>query len=545
VLGIGGPRWLTNSQLIGPNEDKSFNDYEYLNQKLIAIEPAGVSTSTYHITYSLSSSSNRLPNGITLSSTGTLSGIISNPITSNTTATDTYKFDVVASNGYDNIIRTFSMTVTYQLYTFQGPVFLINPNLGTYSDQSAEIIAVTVYDPAVAYGNLIYEKTSGTLPPDLQLDTASGYIYGIISTQTNYLNTYHFDITATKYNEFEGFSKSSTQTFTISILKQNSDKITWVTPENLGTIAMFTPSILNVTATNTNAVNKISYYSVGDDLPTGLILDNSGDILGNPASTGTYTITIVATTGTVYDKNSWNSVSASNNYPVPFAIRKFNINVIDTPLEHTNIYAKLFLPIDQRLRYRHFIENTDIFEPDYIYRPEDTNFGVQPEFKMFVHYGIPQLNFATDYNEKFISAPLTPNEKIFYANNVNVITAKDASGTALYDVVYINIIDSLQGKSILDKIRSKFVALSKYQLQINFNFFPIWQHAAVIDQTNFVYGSVLCYAIPGKGVQILKNLKKYSNLLGHFNVYDINFTLDRFVIEKTLTTTNSSYMLLP
>jgi hypothetical protein len=392
---------------------------------------------------------------------------------------------------------------------------------------------------------LIYEKTSGTLPPDLQLDTASGYIYGIISTQTNYLNTYHFDITATKYNEFEGFSKSSTQTFTISILKQNSDKITWVTPENLGTITMFTSSVLNVTATNTNTVNKISYYSVGDDLPTGLILDNSGDILGNPASTGTYTITIVATTGTVYDKNSWNSVSASNNYPVPFAIRSFNINVIDAPLEHTNIYAKLFLPIDQRLRYRQFIENTDIFEPDYIYRPEDTNFGVQPEFKMFVHYGIPQLNFATDYNEKFISAPLKPNEKVFYANSVNVITATDSSGTALYDVVYINIIDSLQGKSILDKIRSKFVALSKYQLQINFNFFPIWQHAAVIDQTNFVYGSVLCYAIPGKGVQILKNLKKYSNLLGHFNVYDINFTLDRFVIEKTLTTTNSSYMLLP
>jgi hypothetical protein len=280
---------------------------------------------------------------------------------------------------------------------------------------------------------------------------------------------------------------------------------------------------------------------VGDNFPKGLSLNKNGNILGMPETTGTYAVTVVATTGTIYNALSWAEVVESKSYPVPFAVKSFQIEVVSEPLIYNNIYARLFLPIDQRLLYRQFIENTKVFEPELIYRSEDPNFGVQSEFKMYVHYGMVNVDNQL-YQKNFVERPLLDSEKIFYVNEIGSVTAKDAQGTELYDVVYLNLIDSLQGKSILNKIRLKF--LTQVVSQLNLSFFPSWQKDALIDQSNFVYGSVLCYTIPGGGIQILKNLKKYSKSLGYFETTNINLTLDRFVIEGHALST-SSYVMLP
>lgn len=537
------PIWDPQYYLAGSNSDGTFNDFEYINKQLTAFVPPGI-TSDYNIVYSLSNTS-RLPPGVSFSSSGTLSGIINTPITSNLTATNTFNFTVIADNGYNTNAKDFVMTVSYNVAIFQKPAFLNNPYLGIYSDQSYEIIPVMAYDPAVSYGSIEYSNSSGALPPDLQLDTNDGFLYGILTTQTNYLTNYQFDITAIKSDKFDTFipSTASVNTFSIDIIQKNSDIISWITTATLGTTYIYTPSFFKIAATHTETIYDLQYYSVGNDFPNGLTLNANGDILGIPTNTGTFDITIVATTGTEYNKTSWNTVVASNTYPVPFAVKSFNINVISDSLTYTNIYAKLFLSKNQKLLYQQFIENTDVFDPNLIYRPEDTNFGVQSEFKMYIHYGIIEKTLY-QYGGNFLYYPLPDVEKIIYVNKVDTITVTNDLGIELYDVVYINFIDALQGTTILNKIRSKFLK-GFDDKKINFNFFPLWQTAGSINQSNFIYGTVLCYANPGKGIQIIKNLKNYSKLLGHFDILNISLELDRFIIEYPTNPSKSYYLILP
>jgi hypothetical protein len=545
VLPIGAPIWPYGTQnvlLAGPNVDKTFNDFEYVNKTLIAAPPANA-PDTYKITYSLSTDSGKLPTGLKLSSTGTLRGIINNPITSNTLGNDSYNFKVLASNGYTATSQTFVMTVTYHNSSYQSPIFLSDPNLGLYQAESNQIIPIAFYNPDPAYGSIVYEQTSGSLPPGMNLDTTSGFIYGVISTQQNYLTTYKFGIFATKYNTFDQYASTATQNFNINIIKNNFDSISWITPANLGNIHSYVPSTVKVVATHTETKYGLSYFSVGDKFPNGLALDPGGDIIGSTNSTGTFTVTLIATTGTIYDTQSWNNLTNIGNYPVAFAVKSFDINIISDTLQYTNIYVKPFLSIEQRLTYQQFVKNTDIFEEQYIYRPEDPNFGVNSEFKMYIQYGIQQLPYATDYQTVFLNNPLLPQEKIFYINTTaTVVTAMDSSGISLYDVVYMNVTDYNLQRTVLDKIQTQFTSLYNYQININSAFLPRWQ--ATIGK-EFIYGIVLCYAIPGKGAQIIKNLKQYEQTLGHFNFNKIIFAIDRFIIEKTLSSTSSSYLMLP
>jgi hypothetical protein len=292
-------------------------------------------------------------------------------------------------------------------------------------------------------------------------------------------------------------------------------------------------------ATHTQTIYDLQYFSVGNDLPNGLVLDTNGDILGVPISTGTYTISVVATTGTIYNAATWNSVVTSKTYPVAAAYKSFDLKISNTPLKYTNIYARLFLPKLLRLEYQRFISNTTVFEPNLIYRKEDVNFGVQEDFKMYLHYGIQQFNTVHDYS---IDPPISDQEKIFYTGKIMYQSATDDQGIPLFDVVYLDILDHNQGKQILNKIRQEL--RYKSNAGINFDYYPYWQKSAIIDQTKFIFGVVLCYALPGKAVQIIANFKQYFQSLGHFELNNIDFTIDRLVFEQTLSSTSSSYLIL-
>jgi len=546
VLPFGPPVWSYSSStaaLIGPNNDKSFTDYSYVSKPLIANKPANAGTRPYNITYSLSTDSQRLPPELTISNTGTLEGLISIPVPTFKNF-DTFIFNVVANNGNLSSTQTFVMTVTYINSTFQPSVFLGDGNLGTFTDDIYIIIPVTAFTSFPAYGLPRYSLIGGSLPPDLELDADNGHLYGVISTQTEYLKNYQFVIAADRFNSYENESNQSTKLFNMDILKSNSDSISWVTTSNLGLIYTSVPSILNVVATHTEIIHDLKYYSVGNNLPTGLTLDPSGNILGNAISTGTYTITVVSTTGTSYTKNSWDTAVTNKTFPVAYGLKTFNLTIEDSPLRYTNMYIKPFFTISKRLEYQNFITNTEVFDPEYIYRPEDLNFGVQKEFKLYMVYGIQQLLSADSYRSVLLNDPISDSEKLLYINTFTSITAVDSSGIELYDVVYLDIIDSNQGISILDKIRNKFL-LGLTNIKLNPNYLPIWQIPKSGNELDFLYGVVLCYAIPGKGAKIINNLKRYSKTLGDFDFYNVDFVIDKIIIEQTLSSTSSSYLLLP
>ena len=545
-IGENAPGWNT------PSELGYFIDRDYINIKLTASPPGGA-LQDYQIKYNLTSI---IPNNLTFSPSGTISGILDVGVGLNQFVNKS--FTVEATNGYTTSTQTFVMTVT-NTSSIQAPEFINGTDLGIIKDNSNQYLPVTAYDPAPWAGPLTY-STSTVLPLGLTLDTNSGYLYGHINAQTNYKQSYKIPITATKVSKFIGSSTSVVNTFTLTVLQSNADVITWSSDTNLGTILAGEPSNLHVVATHIQTQYPLVYSQVGPTgtlLPAGLTLTTNGDIIGSTTASGTYTITVVATTGTIYNDGTWASTVANGVYTTAVSTAEsFIFTVQGTTLPYTNIYASPLMPSAQRAAYNTFINNTSVFPASLIYRADDLNFGIQPKIKVYLEYGIQELNSSTDYvsalQENFYKEQL-------YFGPVSSITAIDANGNAVYDVVYVPVSDQhsslhsiqVNGKTYypgsLNNMKSNLEGLISGTISVDPELLPLWQQTAINSGLGFINGVVICYANAKQGSKIVSRINSSANTSG-FNFNQLKFTIDRIIVERmlnTVYTTGSSYLVFP
>jgi hypothetical protein len=274
----------------------------------------------------------------------------------------------------------------------------------------------------------------------------------------------------------------------------------------------------------------LTYSRVIGTLPPGLTIQPSGDITGIPTSAGVYTATMVASTGSIYDASNWAAVTSLQQYTAAVSLpQPFTITVKNFSDTYTNIYVKPFLPLAQRKIYNDFISSSSIFVPELIYRPDDSNFGVQKDLKMYVSYGVEELTSATNYAS--IVSNIHPAE--LYFDGVSTITAYDSSNKPIYDMVYVQILDS--GTGLLAKLKLQT------SLRTNIDFVPLWQQTAQ-NNNDYLYAVVLCYALPGEGQKIVDRFERLSRL-GGFKFNTINFTVDRLIFDHTKSNTSSSYLI--
>ena len=542
----------------GPNSYGLFIDKDFMSYQMTAYPQYGT---VYTVTYSVVSGFDTLPNGLTLNSDGLLSGIVNTDTILN--QIDTFTFDVAASDGYQSTTQTFAINVinanssanTYTtlgtpIYQLQAPEFIGDLNLGLYRDNSIQYIPVTAYDPYPWMGPVTY-NTGTILPFGMSLDPNSGIISGYIPTQTNYLSSYDMVITASKTSSPPAFllvgsptstypynpptTVTSVATFTMSVIRSDEDIITWVTQPNLGSIDIGVPSTLSLLATHTEYQYALSYSEVAPSLPPGLVLQPSGNITGTPTASGIYTATMVASTNSsIYSISNWNAIVSQGQYNSAVSLpQQFTINVKSFPTEYTNIYLKPFLSPAQRTAYHNFITSASIFVPELIYRPDDSNFGVQTDFRCYVEYGIRSLNSATDYAG--IIQDVAPGE--LYFGPVSTITAVDSTNTPIYDMVYVQILDSTTG--ILNKIQSN---VNSQNFPISLEFSPAWQTTSINSGNGFIYGVVLCYTLPNQGQKVVSRFNRLAEG-GGFTFSQLNFTVDRLIFDYTQSNPASSYLL--
>jgi hypothetical protein len=125
----------------------------------------------------------------------------------------------------------------------------------------------------------------------------------------------------------------------------------------------------------------------------------------------------------------------------------------DTNIALTNIYLQPFLNKESRNRYFNFITDPTVFLNDSIYRPEDTNFGIQRIPKMLLLGGIESTTA-----DRYISAV----QKNYYDRPLyfgNIKTAKAVkNGVTEYEVIYVEINDpyEVNGVSVVEKIKLDF-----------------------------------------------------------------------------------------
>ena len=358
----------------------------------------------------------------------------------------------------------------------RAPIWLTSPNLGVLRTNNYHIIKLDVYN-ALEVGVIQYtlepsnpDSTISQLPPGLQLDPTNGELFGIMPYQSEIEEIYHFTINASRYGRKNEVA-SSIRTFTIKILGEINSEMSWISPENLGTIDANYISTLKIQASSILLKANISYEIKRGELPPGLTLDRDGQIIGKVEQYGNGSdikgmITFDGNTfsldggATSIDRKFEFIVRAQDQANYSKIDRKFALT-INTPNDrlYSNIYIKAYMEpfkptptTSKRALFNKFINDQSVFTKEYIYRLNDINFGIRKDLKAIMYAGIETKLAAT-----YISAiGLNHKKKRFLFGNVKIAQAKTpGTMTDVYEIIYVELIDELEinNKKLKPKIK--------------------------------------------------------------------------------------------
>jgi hypothetical protein len=217
---------------------------------------------------------------------------------------------------------------------------------------------------------------------------------------------------------------------------------------------------------------------------------------------------------------------------------------------------------NRRKTYRDFINNRDIFDSTVLYRPSDPAFGLQRDIRMTIEYGLERLNLA----EYVIGLQNYFYNKRFYFGNVKTLPAEDDKGNHVYDLVYVDIIDSqlnMTGKSpdnISFLINQSLVNLYSNSIENwknSLEAIPIYGRNIKVDEflrprfmrttqqdtgapLGFIKAMPICYTLPGEGFKIQRKIE-----LSGFDFKLIDFEVDRLIINQTSDYSGDKYLKFP
>lgn len=618
VLGAQAPTWNTSTGFasysttdyttstaylaLGPQGENFVLNNQWVHYQFDAT-PTDAPNST-KIRYFIGERGGILPPGLTLSRDGVLSGFVNDNLIFDGSQADTggydeesydvyaydhglvnldsvgvpkiYVFRVTATDGVLSTDRYFKILVVspdmirypdrIQMTLEPGilnsnsnyipPVQFINgTDLGVIRAENNETLDVSGYDPYPKLSTVVYSLVTGTSVytqlPDYMTLNPNGIITGYVAYQPAYTLNYSLTIQATKY--LGTLTNSVVNTFTLAVQGEVDTSIEWVTSSTLGSIVTGETSELSLVARRIDSNYSIKYFQLDGTIPPGLTLQSSGELSGRVdyGSTGTYTFT----------------VRAQDVLELSGIDRTFTVNVTEyNDKSYIRTYVKPFLPVDQRNLYREFISDDFTFPPSSMYRYFDPNFGIQPEIKLTIEFGLEQKNlreYTTALRENFY-------RRKFYFGDLKVAVAKNSSGAVDYEVVYLDIVDGdtnkdnesvartfIQGgkiyypNSILnmrDRLETIVIGSdttsTTYTIIDSNDFnqprFMRTPQAGSYIAPGYIAVMPLCYVLPGEGAKIVSRIK-----LSGFDFRQFNFDIDRLIIENPLDYTGAKYLLMP
>jgi len=435
-----------------------------------------------------------------------------------------------------------------------SPQFIKGSDLGIARAENNETFDISAYDGYPLLGSVIYTLTTGStlltrLPNNLQLEPNEGILYGYIPYQPAYTTNYSLTINAEKW--YQGTGTIAVNTFTLAVKGNVESSIEWVSSSTLESLYPGQPSELSVQARQLNSDFSIKYSLVDGTIPPGLTLERDGSLSGSIdyGTTGTYSFTI----------------KAQDVYELSAIQRQFTLAVTTYDNNsYTKIWTRPFLSLDKRTKFRDFMLDTFTFPQSSMYRFFDPNFGVQTEIKMILEFGIQQQNLA-DYIPAFRENFY---KRRFTFGNVKMALAKTTTGTVVYEVVYVDIVDNMERLNENNELQSVNNVIYSNdqiyypssihnmrrqlsQLTLNNNDFinidefmmPRFMRSPQLGQyepPGYMHVVPLCYTLPGQGDTILKRIK-----LSNFNFNQFDLEIDRIIVDKSLDNTTAKYLLFP
>jgi hypothetical protein len=563
-----------------------------------------------------------LPPGLTLSRTGLILGYIAplEPIgvvpgfDRNGQGFDRYPFDfplnsastnfsftIEITDGKNSNLRDFSIFVwaresftadttyitadntflTADISTDLPPIILnaepdVINELGTYRNDNwfaYQFVGFDYDDDAITYITA-NDSAGDQLPPGLQLDPETGWLYGYIP---------NLGITELEYNFFVRVAKtfepeviSNAYQFQINIVGPVDTDVTWLTDSDLGTIDNGSTSTLTINAINT-AGRKLLYRlkpggypvnntAVYNKLPQGLSLLPSGNIAGR-VSFNTFALDSGTTTfdnelrpdltrdPTTFDLTYTFTIEAYSTDGLISVFKTFTVVVNREYNEpYDNLYIKAMPPLEDRALIDQLIQNSDIFKPDYIYRADDANFGVANSVIYWHAYGLTAASYIDYINSLFINHYW----KNLTLGQIETARALDSNGNVLYEVVYSRIVDNLvnnedqsvskdvvlpypvdyyQDSTLISTVYPNSLVNMRNQVIDSVGtvseILPRWM---ISKQENgrvlgFVPAWVICYCKAGRSKEIAYNIsEQFGNQLNR-----VDFEVDRYELDRLLS----------
>ena len=322
--------------------------------------------------------------------------------------------------------------LTMDLSANRRPVFRTGSDLGTFRHDNALVVKIDVEDFDPLQGDLEYSIQSGSLPAGVSIDINSGELYGQLARQSAVEKTYNFTVRANRVVA-TGVNVFTDQAFTMKVIGELDIGIAFTTPTVIGTLTADIPSLLSVEAVAEDTNRVLTYSVTSGSLPTGITLSKQGNFLGaiDPSdftdSTRAYTFTV-----TVSDQ--YQSAATSKEFTL-------NINIPYTKVEYGNMSGHATSFIDQNIFYN-ISQDISINSPEYIFRPEDSNFGMKVKPDMLMMAGL-EAQTLTAFQQQMEQnhAP-----KTLYFGDIKTAIAKEGT-TTKYEVVYIEVKDNLVNKS--------------------------------------------------------------------------------------------------
>jgi hypothetical protein len=303
----------------------------------------------------------------------------------------------------------------------------------------------------------------------------------------------------------------------------------WEKTGNIGLLEVNETSELFIKSNTTQTFN-IVYKLVSGSLPEGISLLRDGTIAG-----------VVTATNFLSTYNQFNFVAGiGKTVGNTIFTATFQLTVLkSTSTYYTQIYLRpLMIPKD-RNEIQNFLKNKKIFDPKFIYRPYDNNFGVSKDLRLYIHYGIESVSPEA-------IAPFMENyyRRKFLLSKVKIAYAFDDNNKPLYEVIYSDIIDyniTTDGESIptffvyryyyyfpssIYNMRKNLEANLKFTNNFNPRFMRSKQPGN-FNELGYIPCVIYCYVLPGKGKIVLNRINK-SNI--DFSI--INFDINQINIRQ-------------